>query len=248
MDQCPSVLFGSVPDRSGWEYDDSLPQDPFLGPSGGVYIPRFQNLDTTSHPEFARGFAFQGTVGGLYVPDDHPAMFGLMGYGEMPPYFENAISIDPRRKDAWGIPAAHIRCIFTPNEHALMRAQLNACREMAEHCGFNIDFSGTALGLDREEEALPDANWLQRFIFRKVFKKTMAAGASIHECGGVRMGEDPKKSILNPYNQCWDVKNLFVTDGSCFPSAGTVGPTLTIAALTVRACEYIAKEYERNGL
>lgn len=248
MDQCPSILFGSVPDRTGWEYDDSVPQDPFLGPAGGIYIPRFQNLDTVTHPEFVRGFAFQGTIGGLYVPDDQPAMFGFMGYGEMPPYYKNAIRIDPRRKDAWGIPVPHIRCAFTPNEHALMRAQLKACREMAERCGFDIDFSGTALGLDREHEILPKANWLNRFIFRRVFKKTIAAGAAIHECGGIRMGDDPKKSILNPYNQCWDVKNLFVTDGSCFPSAGTVGPTLTIAALTVRACEYIAKEYKRDAV
>ncbi len=248
MDQCPSIIVGSVPYRTGWERDDSIPQDPFRALPVGVYIPRYQNLDSITHPNFARGFAFQGAIGELYVPEDHPAMFGLMGYGEMPPYYDNTISIDPRKKDAWRIPVPRIRLAFTPNEHQLMAAQLKACREMAELNGFDIDFAGNALGLDREEEVLPRASWLNRFIFRKVFKKSMAAGAAIHECGGARMGLDPKTSILNPYNQCWDIKNLLVTDGSCFVSSGAVGPALTIMALTIRACENIAKEYKHGIL
>jgi len=73
-------------------------------------------------------------------------------------------------------------------------------------------------------------------------------GASIHEAGGVRMGTDPKKSVLNPFNQSWDVKNLFVTDGSCFVSSGFQNITLTIMALTCRACHYIAEEYKRGNL
>jgi choline dehydrogenase-like flavoprotein len=85
-------------------------------------------------------------------------------------------------------------------------------------------------------------------MFRASFKKSMAVGAAIHECGGARMGADPAESVLNRYNQSWDVKNLFVTDASSFPSSGTVGPALTIMAVTVRACEYIAKEYKANGL
>ena len=72
-------------------------------------------------------------------------------------------------------------------------------------------------------------------MFRKSFKKSLAVGAAIHECGGARMGSDPAKLILNSYNQCWDVKNVFVTDGSSFPSSGTVGPALTIMALTTRS-------------
>jgi choline dehydrogenase-like flavoprotein len=76
----------------------------------------------------------------------------------------------------------------------------------------------------------------------------MAMGAAVHECGGARMGTDPTRSVLSPYNQCWDVKNLFVTDGSCFVSNGTVGPSLTIMALSVRASEYIAQECKSGSL
>jgi choline dehydrogenase-like flavoprotein len=134
------------------------------------------------------------------------------------------------------------------NEHELLREEMRSIIEMVEACGYKIAFAGSALGLENEREAFSEAGWLSRLLFRKSFKKNMAVGASIHECGGARMGADPTKSVLNSYNQSWDVKNLFVTDGSCFASSGTVGPALTIMALTVRACEYIAREYKANAL
>jgi choline dehydrogenase-like flavoprotein len=248
MDQAPSIIFGSVPHSKGWEFDDSVPQDPFCPPHGGIYIPRFQNLDITTHSHFIRGFAFQGVVGGQYVPADHPAMFGLMGYGETLSNYDNCVTVNPKRKDAWGVPVPHIRFSFSHNEHKLMREQVRTTKGMAELCDFKINFAGNALGLDNGKDVYPQADWLSKFIFRKSFKKSLAAGAAIHECGGARMGNDPGKSILNSYNQCWDIKNLFVTDGSCFVSSGTVGPTLTIMALTVRTCEYIAREYEKGNL
>jgi choline dehydrogenase-like flavoprotein len=248
MDQCPSQIYGSVPGTKGWEPDDSAPPDPFYGPAGGVYIPRFQNLDHVTDSKFLRGFGVQGAIGRGYTSDDSPAIFGLMGFGETLPYYDNRITLSRWRKDAWGIPAAHIKCSLTENERELLREQTRSIREMVQACGYKIAFSGSALGLEKEIEAFPDADWFSRFMFRNSFTKSMAIGAAIHECGGARMGDDPLKSVLNAHNQCWDVKNLFVTDGSCFPSSGTVGPALTIMALTARACEYIAQEYKANKL
>ena len=73
-------------------------------------------------------------------------------------------------------------------------------------------------------------------------------GAAIHECGGVRMGADPRSSVLNEVNQSWEVANLFVTDGSSFMTSSTVGPALTIMALTARACEFLAREHATGAL
>jgi choline dehydrogenase-like flavoprotein len=171
-----------------------------------------------------------------------------MGFGETLPYYDNCITLNPERKDAWGIPVPHIKCSLARNERELLQEQTRSIREMVESCGYKITFSGSALGLDPKIEPFPDADWFSRFMFRISFKKSMAVGAAIHECGGARMGDDPAKSVLNSYNQCWDVKNLFVTDGSCFPSSGTVGPALTIMALTARACEHIAREYKAGQL
>jgi choline dehydrogenase-like flavoprotein len=83
-----------------------------------------------------------------------------------------------------------------------------------------------------------------------VTPRTTAAppGFGIHECGTARMGDDPQKSILNKWNQTHDIKNLFVMDGSSFVTISCVNPTLTMMALTVRACEYLIGELKRGNL
>ena len=61
-------------------------------------------------------------------------------------------------------------------------------------------------------------------------------GSAFHECGTARMGTDPSNSVLDVNNECWGAQGLYVTDGACFPSQGYQNPTLTILALTARAC------------
>lgn len=248
MDQAPSLTFGQVPGVKGWELDDSAPLDPFYAPAGGIYIPRFQNLNSTTHAQFKRGFAFQGAIGRMYVPDDQCAIFGIMGFGESLPSRENTITLSSTRRDSWDIPSPHLKCYLTVNEKALLAEQMKVVTEMVRACGYRVDFAGSALGLQDPEEIYPDSNMFSRWLFRNSFAKSMAVGAAIHECGGARMGTDPTNSVLNSFNQSWDVKNLFVTDGSSFPSSGTVGPALTIMALSARACEYAAQEYKAGRL
>jgi choline dehydrogenase-like flavoprotein len=73
-------------------------------------------------------------------------------------------------------------------------------------------------------------------------------GRIIHELGTARMGDDPKKSVLNKFNQVHDVKNVFVTDGAAFVNSANQNPTITILALTIRACDYIVDERKRGNL
>jgi len=73
-------------------------------------------------------------------------------------------------------------------------------------------------------------------------------GYSIHEVGTCRMGDDPKKSVLNKFNQSHDHKNLFVVDGACFTSAGWQNPTMTILSFSMRASEYLAGEMTRQNI
>jgi choline dehydrogenase-like flavoprotein len=241
MDQCPSLVFGTVPGSNGWDLVDGT------GPEnnhGGIYIPRYTNLDGPTHPGFKRGFNIQGVIGRGFVPEDHPAVWGCMGQGEMLPHRENRITLNRRRTDAWGMPIAHVDVKLTDNERKILRAEVDAIKEMAVAAGYEIDFAISLLGIDKTEKFLPEANLFEKIMFRLGYKRSMAMGAAIHECGGARMGADPEKSVLNAFNQSWDVPNLFVTDSSCFVSNGTCGPTLTTMALTTRACEYIAQEYQ----
>jgi choline dehydrogenase-like flavoprotein len=93
-------------------------------------------------------------------------------------------------------------------------------------------------------EMVTEAGWNIQWM-----NPNMAApGLCIHEVGTARMGNDKKTSVLNKHNQSWDVKNLFVTDGSSFVSMGCQNPTLTMMALTVRACDYIGDELKKGNL
>jgi choline dehydrogenase-like flavoprotein len=73
-------------------------------------------------------------------------------------------------------------------------------------------------------------------------------GMGIHEMGTARMGRDPKTSVLNEWNQVWDAKNVFVTDGACMTSAACVNPSLSYMALTARACDYAVKELKKMNI
>jgi choline dehydrogenase-like flavoprotein len=73
-------------------------------------------------------------------------------------------------------------------------------------------------------------------------------GSDIHEMGGVRMGHDPKTSLLNGWNQLHHCKNVFVTDGACMTSTGTQNPTLTYMAITARAANYAVEELKKKNI
>jgi choline dehydrogenase-like flavoprotein len=82
----------------------------------------------------------------------------------------------------------------------------------------------------------------------KSFDSGYAPGQGIHEMGTARMGRDPKTSVLNEWNQVWDAKNVFVTDGAMMTSASCVNPSLTYMAMTARAADFAVKELNKRNL
>jgi len=214
-----------------YNYDD--------GRANGIYIPKFRNVNER-HPNFIRGYGMQGGVQRGMLPTTmrqipgfgtdfkkmvreakDPAPFWIGMWGEMLARKDNRVTINKDKKDAWGIPIAHIDCSHGDNEKAMAVDALESLKEMVHEAGFEMTYANGFLA---------------------------APGLCIHEVGTARMGNDRKTSILNRFNQSWDVKNLFVTDGACFVSIGCQNPTLTMMALTVRACEYIADQYKKGSL
>ena len=193
----------------------------------GCAIPSFRNV-TENDVDFAREYGIElqvhtpiaGRLGRLRAGRrELPGQFWMSSFGEVLPRFENRVTLDGERTDAWGVPVARIECSYGENEERMAADQLDRMREMAEAAGFTIE-------KERGELAPP--------------------GLSIHEMGTARMGSDPEGSVLNGYAQSWDVANLFVTDGSCFVSSAFQNPTLTMMAITARACDYAA-ELLRTG-
>jgi len=156
------------------------------------------------------------------VRDEIPYHFSIYAQGECLPRFENHVKLDSQKKDAWGIPALHISASYGENEEAMAKAMRVKLLELMDSL--------------KLEEVQPPVERLSIF------------GKNIHECGTARMGSDPKKSVLNRFNQVHGVKNVFVTDGACFVTQGCYEPTLTIMAISMRAGEYIAEEYKRGNL
>jgi len=140
----------------------------------------------------------------------------LTGRGETLPNYKNKISIDPQNIDAWGLPLVKVDFKYGSNELAMMEHMTKSSEEMLLKAGFtNV----------------------------RSYRKSPDPGSAVHEMGTARMGSDPKTSVLNKHNQMHDVKNVFITDGSCMTSSGSQNPSLTYMALTARACQYALKQY-----
>ena len=75
-----------------------------------------------------------------------------------------------------------------------------------------------------------------------------APGLAIHEVGTARMGNDPKTSVLNKWQQTHDVSNLFVMDGAGYPSSACQNPTITFMALASHACDYLVEEHRADRI
>lgn len=204
---------------------------------GGGYVPRFQNLKGQPKARnFIRGYAFDFYTGGTpdarYFPSwgaqlqkdlesVRGAGFSATFMGEVLPRYENRVELDPKVVDAWGIPVLHFECTYTDNEFNMAHDGVATIAATCEEAGFEV--------LNRNTTMHPP-------------------GYSIHELGTCRMGDDPKTSVLNKWNQSHDVKNLFVVDGSSFVTGGSQNPTITILALSMRASEYLAEEMRRGNL
>ena len=208
------------------------------GRPGGFYVPRFRNL-TKRHPKFIRAYGFEGSGGATMFPSHAHSTSGFgsafkekvrkhygsyihMGaFGEVLARYENYVDLDPTTRDRWGIPALRFHYRFGDNEKRMAEDMVETAQEMFEAAGLRI------VDVDRQ---------------------ILTEGWSIHELGTARMGNDPKNSVLNQFEQSHDVKNLFVVDGSAFVSASCQNPTWTIMALCWRSCDYLADELRKGNL
>ncbi len=190
-----------------------------LGGAHGICIPRFQNVGD-ERAAFARGYSIWGGAARVHPAIPFADCFVLHASAEMLPRYECSVSLDPERVDAWGIPVPHIRCDYADNEHALLEDARERLLEMAGEVGWSVQHV--------DDPSTP--------------------GGWVHELGTARMGDDPRTSVLDPFNCAWDVRNLYVTDGAAFPASGCQNPTLTIAALSLRAAAHAAARLGRGEL
>lgn len=144
----------------------------------------------------------------------------LGSFGKVEARCENYVTVDRTLTDQYGIPAPVLHFRFGQNDFALWRDCHESVLEIGSHLkGQLFSTFGDAPG-----------------------------GFASHEVGTIRMGKNPETSALNGFCQSHEVRNLFVTDGSCFTTSSEKNPTLTIMALSMRAADYIKRQRRQGGI
>lgn len=201
-----------------------------------AYIPRFRNV-AKQETNFLRGYA-AGFSAGRYTNRNTDGFgeslknnlaAGELGawnvgshmMGETIPKETNQVSLHATMKDDWGVPQLNINIAYDDNDEKMVTDFKEQMTEMYTKAGF------TSI---------------------KTSDSKAAPGLDIHEMGGIRMGIDPKTSLLNKWNQLHNCKNVFVTDGACMTSTSTQNPSLTYMAFTARAVDYAVNELKKKNL
>lgn len=202
-----------------------------------LFIPRFRNVESQEQ-DYSRGFmvntgaALDDWSRGTRIPGvgadfkNELRKTGnwsviLIAQCEPLPRESNRISLDPSKKDDWGVPVLHIDVDYGANDNAMRADAGDACFEMLDKAGYEN---------------------IARIPMHPV------PGSTIHEMGGAPMGRDAKTSVLDANNRAHDIPNLFVTDGAAMASASCVNPSLTYMALTARAAAFAANEAKAGRL
>ena len=201
------------------------------------YIPRFRNV-YKQETDFLRGYA--AGFGARPIRETNRDGFGdhlksnlletkengkwsvnAHMMGETIPKETNRVTLDIEKKDNWGIPQLNIDVDYDENDEKMIQDFFEQFTEMFAKAGFkNI----------------------------KTNDNQRRPGNDIHEMGGVRMGKDPKTSLLNKWNQLHECKNVFVSDGACMTSTSTQNPSLTFMAISARAANYAIDQMKKGKL
>jgi choline dehydrogenase-like flavoprotein len=221
------------------KYDGMADMKSEGGRPTSAYVPRFRNVKK-QETDFLRGYA-STFGGGRYGGSSTDGLYGeelkakLMSkeeklspwfvnsqfMGETIPKESNFVSLDKEKKDEWGIPLISMSVEYDDNDEKMIKDYFEQYTDMFEKAGFT-DI--------------------------KTSDSKQAPGLDIHEMGGVRMGNDPKTSLLNKWNQMHHAPNVFVSDGACMTSTSTQNPSLTYMAITARAADHAISLLKKGEL
>ena len=199
-------------------------------------MPNFRNVHQ-QETDFLRGYmTFFGAgrgnadgsntdgIGGAYkdaIGELGGWYVSMMMQGETIPKESNHVRLSTELKDEWGIPQLVTSIDYDEND-------LKSMKDFLEQGAAMLDAAGCKNIVANDSKQAP--------------------GLDIHEMGGVRMGKDPKTSLLNEWNQMHHCKNVFVTDGACMVSTSTQNPSLTFMAITARAANYAVEALKKGEI
>jgi choline dehydrogenase-like flavoprotein len=200
------------------DFYDSDSKRGFFG--GGGIDARFLQTPVQFGLEGVPGMPRWGSEWKKAAAYNFPRLMALFGHITCLPVEQNGVSLDPDLKDEWGLPCLRITFKNHPDDLKIMNFIRDRQKEIMEAAGAEKVWP---MPVEEVED-------------------------SVHLMGTCRMGNDPKRSVVDRYNRAHDVKNLFIVDGSSMVSSGRQQPTCTIQALGYRAADHMTQAAKRGEI
>ena len=215
-------------DSSGKSYSKKS----LLSGAGSFFIPFGNNLNSLNKKNFLRGYGLWGAIDRFEPPNylkkyPNTKTGFLIGHGEVLPIKENKVFLSDKI-DKWGMKIPFIDFCWRDNE-------IEMTKHMAKTIKTIVDSAGGEILPIEEIINIPFLQYLSHEAVA-LSNKVAPPGYYIHEMGGAAMGTNENNSVVDKWNRLWRCKNVLVVDGSCWPTSGWQSPTLTMMALTRRAC------------
>jgi choline dehydrogenase-like flavoprotein len=146
--------------------------------------------------------------------------FNILIVGDDLPIADNRVTLSETLMDDNGLPAPKITYTLDPNDRRMIDFGIERAKDLASAVGA-IDMKVNAF--TGSDGAYNPPAW--------------------HLLGTCRLGTNPVDSVVTPWQQSWDVPNLFIMDGSVLPTGAAVNPTSTIGALTLRSANHLRDHF-----
>ena len=231
MDHISTCRFFTIPFNPKSENSLNINNSHLLSGAGSFFIPI--GRDRSNKSKFVGGYGIWGGIDRFEPPDilkkhKDTKMGFLIGHGEVLANNKNSVTLS-KDTDQYGIAIPHISIVWRENEKKMVK-EMNRIIELLINSG-----NGTILPI-HEILNIPFA---KQILNKSVAIKNDAPppGYYIHEVGGAAMGNNKEKSVVDKWNRLWECKNVLVVDGACWPTSSWQSPTLTMMAITKRACE-----------
>ena len=231
MDHISTSRFFTVPiERNSNNLPDKN-NNQLLSGAGSFFIPIGRDLSNKNN--FIGGYGIWGGIDrfeppGFLKKDKDTKIGFLIGHGEVLPNKRNIVTLSSIT-DQYDISIPHISVEWRENEKSMVK-EMNRIIEIIIKSG-----NGTILPVDE----IINIPFAKQILNKSVAIKNEAPppGYYIHEVGGAPMGNNKEISVLDKWNRLWECSNVLVVDGACWPTSSWQSPTLTMMAITKRACE-----------
>jgi len=232
MDHVSTCRFFALPRNKDSKLSQADSSENVLSGAGSFFLPFGADLCPNDQSLFLRGYGIWGGIDRFEPPGflkriPETATGFLIGHGEVLPMRHNRVTLS-NDLDQWGVPIPHIECKWGENETAMVSHMQSTIKKAIQAAGGTMLPLKDLIKLSVLEPLLEGALALS--------ETSPPPGYYVHEVGGAAMGESEEFSVLDRWNRLWRCPNVLVVDGACWPTSAWQSPTLTMMAITRRAC------------